>query len=884
MRMGILRAWLLRLSGLFGNRQRDREFAEEMESHLQMHIDDNLRAGMTPEEARRQALLKLGGVEQTKESYRDRRGIPWLERLLQNVRFGLRMLHKDPGLTAVVVLTLALGIGANTAIFTVAYATLLAPLPYPQADELVNVWSNLQGHRISVSAGDFLDWKRQSTTFEDLNACGTDDFNIATKDRPEFFDGMEATPGYYGMLGNPLFLGRNFLPEEGQPGKEHVVILTYRLWRHLGANPKMIGQTMQINGEPYTVVGVFAPGAADRWNWELIVPLVFNSEQLNHDSRYWLVTGRLRPGVTIKQAQAEMDSVTAKEAMDYPKSDQGWGALVEPFRNDFFSSDRKLTLWLLLGAVGFLLLIACLNVANLLLAKGIARQREVAIRGSLGATPVAIFAQFLTESLVLAILGALLGIAAGYAMLQGLVAVMPPQTLPAEADLRLNVPVLLFMLAATTLAGVLFGCVPAWYASRSDLSEILKEGGRAGIGVSRHRLRRLLVTAEFALALPLLTGAGLAIHSFWNLTHVDLGVRTDHILGFYLDSPSLLKDPKQINTNSYYRRILASIETVPGVSHASAMSYLPLDSLQAETLFSVAGKSAYSNPSLRPSADLEMVTPDYFQTFGIRIVKGRAFTDADNASSVRVAMVNETFAKRFLNGVDPLEQRLMMEQVVAGPQNGPPVEWQIVGVFHTVKSRGAREDNPEIDVSFWQEAFPVSGIGVRTADDPATIIKSVAAAVNAADSQAALYKPRTMEQVHDEVLANDQFTAILFAGFAAIGLLLAAVGIHGVTAFSVAQRSHEIALRIALGATRNRVVALVMKEGLMLAFIGLGFGLIGAYFVERAMRSTLFGVGSIDFSTLVAMALGLLFAALLACYLPARRATRVDPMVALRCE
>jgi putative ABC transport system permease protein len=393
------------------------------------------------------------------------------------------------------------------------------------------------------------------------------------------------------MLGNPLFLGRNFLPEEGEPGKQHVVILTHRLWQRLGANLQIIGQTMQLNGEPYTVVGVMAPGIGDRSVWELIVPLVFPPELLNnHDARYWLVTGRLKPGVTIWQAQAEMDAIAAQEAKDYPKSNQDWGALVEPYKNDFLPGDRQRTLWLLLGAVGFLLLIACVNVANLLLARGITRQREVAIRGALGARPSAIFAQFLTEGLALAILGGLLGLAAGDAMLRGLVAVIPPDALPAEADPRLNLPILLVMLAAALLAGVLFGCAPAWYASRLDTAGALKEGGRAGTGVGRHQLRRFLVVAEFALALPLLAGAGLAIHSLWNLTHVDLGVRTDHILGFYLDSVHIEKDnPNQAEVNSYYRRILASIEAVPGVSHVSAMTYLPLDSLHLEMPFTIAG-------------------------------------------------------------------------------------------------------------------------------------------------------------------------------------------------------------------------------------------------------------------------------------------------------
>jgi putative ABC transport system permease protein len=882
----------IRLRSLFRRDEVEGELDAELRFHFDQHVEKLVHAGVPLAEARRRARLEFGGIDQVKEECREARGTYWIETLAQDARYSLRMMHKNPGFTAVAVLTLALGIGATTAIFTAVYATLLAPLPYPQSDRLVMVWSKLQGHLALVSAADFTDWKRQSTAFEDLNAWATDDFNVATQDRPEMVDGIYATPGYFGMLGHPLFLGRNFLPKEGQPGNAHVVILAYRLWRRLGANPSIIGQTTQINGEPHMVVGVlpppgiYAPGSVERWDEQLAVPLVFTPEQVGHDALDAVfVAGRLKPGVSIMEVQAEMDSLTATEAKDYPKSDKNLSAFVEPYKNAFLPPDRQSTLRLLLGAVGFLLLIACLNVANLLLAKGITRQKEVAIRGSLGAQRAAIFAQFVTESLVLAILGGLVGLAAGYAMLRTLLVVIPAHTLPAEADLRLNVPILVSMLAATTLCGVLFGCAPAWYASRLDPVRFIRDGGRSGVGVGRHRLRRLLVIAEFALALPLLAGAGLTIHSFRNLTHVDLGVRTDHILGFYLEPVSLLnqKDPTQIG--SYYRRILASIAAVPGVSHVSAMSFLPLEDLHASMPFAIAGKPAYADPSLRPVADLQMVTPDYFRTFGIRIVKGRAFADADNAASPAVAMVNEAFANRFLEGLDPLDQRVVMEQVVpAQGELGPAIDWKIVGVFHTVKSRGFREDHPEIDIPFWRTAYPISGIGVRTVQDPATMIKSIATAVNTVDPGAALYTPRTMQQMHDEILANDRFTAILFASFALVALLLAAVGIHGVTSFSVAQRSHEIALRMALGAGRNRVVALVVKEGAVLACLGLSLGLVGAYFVGRVMQSILYGVGAIDFSTTGAVGLLLFLAALAACYLPARRATRVDPMIALRHE
>jgi putative ABC transport system permease protein len=508
----------------------------EVEEHLAEQTAENVRAGLPPVEARRQAVLKFGAVESIKEDYRDQRSLRFVEALFQDMRYGLRQLRKNPGLTFTVLLTLALGIGANTAIFTVDYATLLAPLPYPDAGQLVMVWSKMQG-RNAVSAADFTDWKRQSTAFQDLNAQTERSFNVATRDQPERMQGRITTPGLYGMLGVPFTLGRDFLPEEGQPGKDHVIILTHKLWERLGSNANVLGKTVRIDGEPFTVVGVFAPGLTDRGQGEFAVPLAFTPEQFNREMHWVDVMGRLKPGVTIKQAQADMDAVAARLAVTYPASNKGWGVLVEPLKNDFIPRERIMTLWLLLGAVAFVLLIACANVANLLLARSMTRQKEMAVRSALGAKSGSIFAQLLTESLLLAVAGGALGIACGYAMLGGLIAVMPPNTLPSEADLSLNFPVLLFSLAATSLAGLLFGCAPAWYASHADPAEALKEGGRSGMGAGRHRLRRSLVILEFALTLTLLTGAGLAIHSFWNLMRVDLGVRTDHTLTFYLPVP-----------------------------------------------------------------------------------------------------------------------------------------------------------------------------------------------------------------------------------------------------------------------------------------------------------------------------------------------------------
>jgi len=803
--------------------------------------------------------------------------------LRQNARYSIRLLRKNPGFTLIAAITLALGIGANTAIFSVIYAVLLAPMPYPNPDQLVMVWSKIQDNRNSVAAGDFLDWKKQNKTFQDINAWTGANFNFATPDQPEQVNGSAQTPGFLTMTGNEFFLGRDFVPEEGVVGKEHVVILMHKLWEHLGSDRNIIGKQIRMNSEPYTVVGVLAAGQADRLQPQFTVPLAFKPDQINHDFHWLLVMGRMKPGVSVAQAQADMAVVTSRIAQDNPQSNKGWGASVELLHNDFFPRDAKQVLWLLMGGVGFVLLIACANVANLLLAKGTTRLKEVAVRTSLGATRWHVFSQFLTESLVLAILGGGLGIAVGAAMVKIILAEMPPFTLPSEADVTLNVPVLLFTLAATTIAGILFGCAPAWQASRVDPNETLKEGGRSGTGAGRKRVRQALVVAEFALALTLLAGAGLAIHSFWNLARVDLGVRTDHILTFSLPVPEK-KLTQSAQIVSFYRQLVEKVESLPGVEHAEVATGMPLQGPGFGMPFTIAGKPV-SDPSTRPGAGFQMVTPDYYQTFGIQIVKGRGFTDQDAAGHVRVALVNETLAKKYFSDVDPLSQRLIVEDLIPGVTKlGPPVEWQIVGVFRNVRA-GVRNDGfPEIDVPFWQSPWPQVGMAVRTTGDPVAMSKSIAGAVHSLDPELALADIKTMDQIRDEALVTDRFNTALYGCFATVALLLAAVGIYGVMAFAVAQRTHEIGLRMALGASRDHVVGLILKEGIVLAVIGLGVGLVGACFVGRAMRGLLFGVGTIDAAAFTVVAIALFAAALLACYMPANKAAQVDPMVALRYE
>ncbi|HWH57237.1 MAG TPA: ABC transporter permease [Terriglobales bacterium] len=804
--------------------------------------------------------------------------------LLQNIRFSLRGLARNPGLTITVLLTLAIGIGANTAIFTVDYATLLAPLAYPQPDQLVMVWSKVQNNRNGVSAGDYLDWKQQSTAFQDLCAWTDGSFNLATKDRPAYVNGYRQTYSMLQMWGEPLLLGRYFLPEEGVTGRDHVVILTHKLWLRLGGDPHIVGTTLRLDGDPYTVVGVQRAGIFDRQQAELVVPLVFKPEQINHDFHWLLVMGRLKPGVTLKQAQQNMDSVTAHIAQMYPKSDTGWGSYVEQLKNDFLPKERITMLWLLLGAVGFVLLIACVNVANLLLARGIARQKELAVRSALGAGRSTIFAQLITESLILALVGGALGVGMGYVMLQGLIAAMPLRTLPSEADLRLNIPILLFTLIATTIAGLLAGSAPAWYASKVDPSEALKEGGRAGTSTGKHFLRRILVIGEFALALTLLAGAGLTIHSFWNLAHVDLGMKVDHVLTFYLPVPDARsRDPQVIS--GYYRDILAHIHTVPGVQHATAMTGQPPYGMGFGMPFMLEGGQTYADPSQRPGTRFGMVTPDYLKTLGIQLISGRDFSDQDTAAAVKVAMVNQDFVKKYLKGKDPLHQRVMVEELIPGVTKlGGYIPWQIVGTYHNVHVADQRDENPEMLIPFYQIPWPQANFAVRTAEDPGTMLNSIAAAVHQVDSGVALAQPKTLDDAVAESMSDERFTLILFSSFAAVALFLAALGIYGVMSFSTAQRAHEIALRMALGATRNGVVALIIRDGLLLAGIGLGIGLIGAYFVGRAMQSLLFGVQALDFAAFIAVAAVLLATAIVASFLPARRAASVSPMRVLRTE
>ena len=806
--------------------------------------------------------------------------------LWHHIQFGVRLLFKNPGFTGVAAIALALGIGANTAIFSVVYATLLAPLPYREPDRIVMVWSKVNGHRNGVSVGDFLDWKQQNSVFESIAAWNGRQMSLSASGHPEQVQAEPCTPGFLAVLGQPLLLGRDFLPEEGQLGKDHEIILTYKLWKNrFGGDREILGKQVRLNGESYTVVGVLAAGATDRVQSELYIPLAFRLEQINHDFHWILVMARLKPGVTVAQANADMEAVTKHIAEVYPKSNQGWRATVEPLQNDFLSRDTVRALWTLLGAVGFVLLIACANVANLLLARGTTRRKEIAVRSALGATRAQLFYQFVTESVILAGLGGAIGVALAWAFLKLILALMPPFTLPSEADVHLNIPVLFFTLAATMLSGILFGCAPAFQAMGLHLTDALKEGSHgSGVSRRRHRVRHILVVGEFALALTLLAAAVMAVHSFWNLTHEDAGFRTDHILTFSLPMPTeRVPQPEQMVT--FYRQLLERVNALPGVVSSSVSTGMPVSGVNFGMDFNVVGREV-ADPTQRPGSRFNMATAGYFSTFGIRITRGRALAETDTAGGMPVAVVNEELARKYLSDIDPLTQRVSVSQIVPGTAKlGPMVNWQIVGVYQNVRTPDPKDgQRPEIIVPFAQSPWPGVSVAVRTNGDPASMTNSIAAVVRSLDSDLPMADVKTMDRLLGESMGADRFGAVLFGIFAAIALVLAAFGIYGVMSFAVAQRTHEIGLRMALGAGSGQVLKMILKEGLALGAIGVAIGLAGAWAVGRVMQRLLYGIGAVDYGALSVVAAMLMGCAFLACYVPASRATQVDPLRALRDE
>jgi putative ABC transport system permease protein len=806
-----------------------------------------------------------------------------MSHLLNDVRFGLRLLWKTPAFTLAAIAALALGIAANTAIFSIVYATLIAPLPYREADQLVMVWTRLEGNRNMVSAGDYVDWVRDGTVFQGLHAWAGRGVSLSEGERPEQVQASVMTPGLYTTVGNTFALGRDFLPEEAEVGRHQVAILSHRFWvDRFGGDPAVLGRAIRIDGAPHTVVGVLAGGLADRGQGRITLPLALRPEQIDHGAQWLLVLGRLKPGLTMEQASARMALVAGRIAAAHPESNAGRGVSVEPLKNNFLSEGTVRGLWMLMGAVGFVLLIACANVANLLLARGTARRREVAVRASLGARPRRLFAQFLTESLLLAAIGGGLGVLLANVLLDVIMAAMPPYTLPLEADVRLHAPVLAFTVLASALTGVLFGCAPAWQASRPDLESALKEEGRAALGGGRHRARRALVVVEFALALTLLAGGGLSIHGLLRLMTTDLGFRTDHLLTFSLPvPPGRLEGGERIE--AFYTHLLERVRALPGVETAAVTTGLPGRGTNFGMSFDLSERPEGA-PRTPSGAGFNMVSPSYFATLGIVMGRGRAFDETDRAGAPRVAIVNEAFVRENLRGIDPLRQRLYIQQIVPGVERlGSRVPWQVVGVYRGVKNGGPTGEFPEIAVPFAQSPWPSATVVVRTTGEPRGVVNAIAAVLRSLDPDLPMADVRTVEEIVTDSLAGARFGALLLGSFAGVALVLAALGIYGVMSFAVAQRTHEFGLKMALGADRGRLLRDVLREGLSTSLWGVALGSLGGYAVGRLMRGTWSAIeAAIDPLSLAIVVAALVGAALLACYVPARRAASVDPMTALR--
>jgi putative ABC transport system permease protein len=789
------------------------------------------------------------------------------------------MLRKSPGFTVVAVVVLALGIGANAAIFSVVNAVLLRSLPYedPQRLMVLRETKLPQFPEFSVSPGNFFDWRNQATTFESLVAYNNTAYNfVAPNAEPERIRAARATAGLFELLGAKPAHGRLFLDEEEKLGRENVVILSNRLWTRLfGSDPKIVGQSVTMSAGNYTIVGVMpATFQFPDADTELWTPLSFPGNQAqNHGSHYLSVIGRLSRDATVERARTEMSAIADRIAEQYPNSNAGWSTMVVPMQ-EYQVSDIKQALLILLGSVAVVLLIACANVANLLLARATARQKEMALRTALGASRWRIIRQLLTEGVLLSIVGGALGLAVAAWGMKSLLA-FAPANLPRLNDVNLDVRVLGFTLLVTMATGIIFGLAPAIQASRPNLNDTLKEGGRGTTG-GHHRVRSSLVITEVALALVLLISAGLLIRSFVFLQRVDPGFNPSNALAVNIGLPGR-KYSNQELYKSFFTRLLEGLSTSAGVTAVGVTQSLPI---QGDFLlgFSIQGRPP-DPPGQDKSTNYYAVSPGYFEAMGIPLLRGRAFTEQDNQTAPPVVLINETMAKQYFPDEDPIGQRINVT-------NGPERFREIVGIVGDVKQYGLARPSPlQTYEPYLQNPFGGVTLVVRTVGDPTTLTSTVREQVHQLDRDQPLGTTRTLEQLVDGSVAQERFIMLLLGVFAAVALVLAAVGLYGVMSYSVTQRSHEIGIRIALGAARRDVLRLVVGHGMLLTIIGVAIGLGGALAVTTLLMSKLlFAVTAVDPLTFAAIPVVLAAVALGACFVPARRAVKVDPMVVLRYE
>jgi putative ABC transport system permease protein len=873
----------LRVRSLFRRDQVEQDLNEELQYHVERKTQEYVSAGLTLEEARRRARREFGGLEQSKENCRDARRVNYIQDLLQDLGFGFRMLRNSPAFALVAILTLALGIGANTAIFSVIHGVLLRPLPFPGQDQLTMLWEkDRDGTRSNTSWATFMDWNRLNHSFTGIAAVSFWSPTIIGTRDAETLNGFRASSTLFDLMGVKLAQGRNFLPSEDVRGNNFVVILSYGFWqRRFGADPAIVGKSVQLGSRAYTVVGVLPADFPSVLSFDprkpadIYTPLAYDATlpYACRDCRHLRAFARLKDGVSMGQAEAEMDQISANLFREYPTEYSASGVILTPLK-DYLVGDVKTALWALLGSVGFVLLIACVNVANLLLAWAARRRREVALRTALGARRARMVRQFVTESLLLAFLGGSFGLFlawGGVSLLQN----VRLANLPRLQNVRIDTGTFVFTFGICLLTGLAFGLLPAFRASKLDLNEALKESGKSTVGKERHRLRSALVFADVALALLLLTGAGLMMKSFVRLLNVKPGFDPSHALTLTLS----LWGPKSADAPAvaFFDQVLQRVKALPGVKSAGVVSQLPLGGNLDMYGVHVEGKSL-PNPEEDPSADRYSISPDYLRAMRIPVLQGRGFDERDVAASPWVVLVNESMARRFWPGEDPIGKRLRM-----GDTKGP---WRtVVGVVGDVLHRGLDAPHTmQVYLPNTQFTDSLVILTVRTADDPAALAAAVRSEIAALDPQVPVSAVATMDEVVSASVENQRFGALLFLLFGAIALLLTAVGIYGVISYGVAQRTHEIGIRLALGAAKGEVLSLIIGEAMRPALLGAAVGLCAAFGLTRLLARLLYGVKPTDPSVFAAVLFLLVSVALLASYIPARRATRVDPMVALRYE
>jgi putative ABC transport system permease protein len=878
-----IRAWCLRFAALFRKEQRDRELAAELESHLQMHIEDNLRSGLNPVEARRQAIIKLGGVDQVKEDYREHRGIPLLEALLQDVRYALRILRKNPGYAAVAVLTLALGIGANTAIFSAVNAILLRPLPFPEPGRLMAVWHRPPQKifpgtsRFAVSPANYLDWRSENHVFGQMAAIGFRSFNLAGMGQPESVAGVAVSADFFSVLGVRPSMGRGFAAEDDQAGGRNVVVVSSAFRQtHFGSDKNVLGKTLKLNDQTYEIVGVMPPKFEFPVRVQLWLPLAWTDKERAlrriHD---YIVIGRLKSGVNQEKAQAEMDAISDNLAHEYPTDDAGWGAVVVPLHDSLVGPVRS-ALLVLLGAVVFVLLMACTNVANLILARALGRRKEIAIRTALGATRGWVTRQVLTETVLLSLAGGALALLLAHLAVDSIAAFIGPR-LQLPMEIRLDGWVLGFTLGISILTGIIAGLAPSWHLTKTNLNASLKQGlGKTDSDSSGDRARNVFVVAEVALSLLLLVGAGLTIRTLYLLRSVNPGIDPHNVLTVPL-AISDEKYPAADQQANFFNSVLERVRALPGVESAGAVSSLPFQGGSTQPVIPE-GQPVVPMAD-QPEVAVRLISPGYLRAMRIPLEQGRDLTDADKANSQPVILVSDSFAKRFWPNENPIGKHVTLT-FWPGPSR------EVIGVVGDVKLDGLDVTRPveAIYDPMSQNTQTQMVLTVRTNSAPASLTSALTEAVHGADPDEPVLGVATMESIVDQSLGQQRLNMLMLAAFAGLALVLGAIGIYGVQSYAVRQRDREIGIRIALGARRSDVFRLVLGQGLKLALIGICIGLAASFGLTRLMSSQLYGLSATDPLTFAAVAIVLGFVALLACYIPALRAMRVDPMVALRDE